>query len=152
MRSAWIFAGALGMVLAPRSLDGQQSRWQRQVQAHLERASAKLLADGYTPLHAARDGQLDNEEVEPDTITFAAGWSYVLLGACDDDCGGLELGLFAANGYEVDAARRAGNAPIVRVTPRETQRYRFTVRMTGCGMNPCWYGVGVYRRRLSDGD
>ena len=146
MNGAWIAVGTLGLVLTPHRAHGQESRWQRQVQTHLARASATLLADGYTALRAARDGALDNEEVEPDTITLAAGWTYVLLGACDDDCRELELGLFAANGYEVDAARRAGNAPIVRITPRETQRYRFTVRMTGCGMNPCWYGVRAFRR------
>jgi len=137
-------------LLAPVAAMGQ-GRWERQVQAHLAQASATLVASGYetAPRHT---GQLNNGETASDTVTLSAGSSYVLVGACDDDCHGLELGVFAANGYEVDAARRAGNAPIVRVTPRETQRFRFVVRMTGCGMNPCWYGVGVYRRRLSDGD
>jgi hypothetical protein len=91
-------------------------------------------------------GSLDNGEAASDSVTLEAGVAYVLLGVCDDDCTALELGLFAANGYEVDAARRSGNAPIVRVTPRERARYRFTVRMTGCGMNPCWYGIRAFRR------
>ena len=144
-------ACTVAWLLAPVAAMGQ-GRWERQVQAHLAQARATLVASGYqtSPHHSA--GQLNNGETASDTVTLSAGSSYVLVGVCDDDCRGLELGLFAANGYEVDAARRAGNAPIVRVTPRETQRFRFTIRMTGCGINPCWYGVEVYRRRLSDGD
>ena len=138
-------AVALTLLLAPTAI-AAQSRWQRQAQAHGDQTSATLTATGYTPLSARWSGALDNGETASDTVTLSAGISYVLLGVCDDDCRGLELGLFAANGYEVDAAQRSGNAPIVRVTPRETARYRFTVRMTGCGMNPCWYGVRAFRR------
>lgn len=137
--------GTVVWLLTPVAAMGQ-GRWERQVQAHLAQAGATLVASGYqtSPHHSA--GQLNNGETASDTVTLSAGSSYVLVGVCDDDCRGLELGLFAANGYEVDAARRAGNAPIIRVTPRETQRFRFTIRMTGCGMNPCWYGVRVFRR------
>jgi hypothetical protein len=139
-------AAILAMACVPAAAPGQQSRWQHQVQAHLDQASATLTATGYAPAAMRWTGALDNGETVSDTLTLAAGATYVLLGVCDDDCDALELGLFAPNGYEVDAADRSGNAPIVRVTPRETARYRFTVRMTGCGMNPCWYGVRVFRR------
>lgn len=138
-------ACAVAWLLVPVVAMGQ-SRWERQVQARLAQAGATLSASGYATAPGTVNGQLDNGETASDTVTLTAGTSYVLVGACDDDCRDLELGLFAANGYEVDAARRAGNAPIVRVTPHETQRYRFTVRMTGCGRNPCWYGVRVFRR------
>jgi hypothetical protein len=138
-------AVALTLLLAPAAA-AAQSRWQRQVQARGAQTSATLTAAGYAPLTARWSGALDNGEMASDTVTLSAGISYVLLGVCDDDCRALDLGLFAANGYEVDAAQRSGNAPIVRVTPRETARYRFTVRMTGCGMNPCWYGVRAFRR------
>jgi hypothetical protein len=135
----------LALLLAP-SAAGAQSRWQRQVQAHIDQTSATLSATGYIQVPGRWMGALDNGETASDTLTLSAGVTYVLLGVCDDDCKALELGLFAANGYEVDAARRSGNGPIVRVTPRETAPYRFTVRMTGCGMNPCWYGVRAFRR------
>jgi hypothetical protein len=137
-------AVVLALLLAP-SAAAAQSRWQRQVQAHGDQTSAMLTASGYAPIALHWSGALDNGETASDTVTLRAGVSYVLLGVCDDDCRALELGLFAANGYEVDAAQRSGNAPIVRVTPRETARYRFTVRMTGCGMNPCWYGIRAFR-------
>lgn len=135
----------LALLLAPIAAAGQ-SRWQRQVQTRGDQTSATLTATGYTPVSARWSGALDNGEAVSDTVTLSAGVTYVLLGVCDDDCNALELGLFAANGYEVDAAHRSGSAPIVRVTPPETARYRFTVWMTGCGMNPCWYGVRAFRR------
>jgi hypothetical protein len=137
--------GACALALVPTAVTGQ-SRWQRQVEAHLVGAATTLAANGYVPVRPPRTGALDNGETATDTMTLTAGAAYVLLGVCDDDCAALELGLFAANGYEVDAARRSGNAPIVRITPRETMRYRVTIRMTGCGMNPCWYGLRIFRR------
>lgn len=124
-----------------------QSRWERQVQHHLAQAAATLSASRYVAASSDQAGMLDNGETAADTVTLVAGVSYVLVGVCDDDCRSLELGLFAANGYEVDAARGAGNGPIIRVTPRESMRYRVTVRMTGCGMNPCWYSVRVFTRK-----
>ncbi len=138
-------AGALVLALGPAAAAGQ-SRWQRQISAHLAGATATLTATGYEPVLWPWTGALDNGETASDTVTLTGGAAYVLLGVCDDDCAALELGLLAANGYEVDAARRSGNAPIVRVTPRETMRYRVTIRMTGCGMNPCWYGLRIFRR------
>lgn len=138
-------AAILAASLVPAAAMGQQSRWQRQVQAHLAQAGTTLTASGYAPGAAHWTGALNNGETASDTITLSAGATYVLLGVCDDDCDALELGLFAANGYEVDAAHRSGNAPIVRVSPRETMRYRITIRMTGCGLNPCWYGVRAFR-------
>ena len=139
----------LAPVLIPLTLHGQ-SRWERQVATHLAQAGATLAANGYVARSTVRGGALDNAETASDTVTLTAGFTYALVGVCDDDCRGLELSLYAANGYEVDAARRAGNAPILRVTPRATMVYRFTVRMSGCGRNPCWFGVRVYRR-MSDG-
>jgi hypothetical protein len=135
----------LALALGPAAA-GAQSRWQRQVETHLAGAAATLTAAGYVPVRLFLTGALDNGETASDTVTLAGGAAYVVLGVCDDDCAALELGLLAANGYEVDAARRSGNAPIVRVTPRETMRYRVTIRMTGCGMNPCWYGLRIFRR------
>lgn len=139
-------AAALAWVLLPASVMGQ-SRWERQVGVHIAQTSATLAASGYVAAPGGGTGMLNNGEAAVDTVTLAAGLTYVLVGVCDNDCRALELGLFAANGYEVDAARRAANAPILRVTPRETQRFRFTVRMTGCGMNPCWYGVRLFARK-----
>jgi hypothetical protein len=145
MRPRRRIAGAIACILFPVSVTGQ-SRWERQVGVHIAQASATLTSSGYVAAPGGGTGMLNNGETAVDTVTLTAGVTYVLVGVCDDDCRGLELGLFAANGYEVDASRRAGNAPIVRVTPRETQQFRFTVRMTGCGMNPCWYGVRAFRR------
>lgn len=136
--------GALILVTVPAAVRGQ-SRWQQQVAAHLAASAVTVRASGYVPAAMAWTGSLDNGESAADTVTLTAGAAYVVLGVCDDDCAALELGLFAPNGYEVDAASRSGNAPILRITPRETARYRVTIRMSGCGMNPCWFGVGVFR-------
>jgi len=138
--------GIIVLFLGPAAAMGQGNRWERQVETRFTQAGVTLLRNGYAPMTTTWRGALNNSETASDTITLAGGGSYVLLGVCDDDCGEIELQLFAANGYEIDASKGAGAAPIVHVTPPERTSYRLTIRMTGCGMNPCWYGVSMYRR------
>jgi len=135
------------LLTLPTPVIGQGSRWQRQVDAKLARANGTLARNGYAPLSTPWGGELDNGDTTAITLSLNPGEAYAVVGVCDDDCAGLDLQLFAANGYEVDAANNAGGTPIVRVTPREPTAYRLVVRMTGCGMNPCWFGVVTSQRR-----
>ncbi|HEX9705441.1 MAG TPA: hypothetical protein VGA20_09360, partial [Gemmatimonadales bacterium] len=67
---------------------------------------------------------------------------------CDADCSSLHLVLYnEAKNYEIAAARSVNEASVVRIAPRGTQRYHLKIVMATCGMNPCWYGVAVYRKQ-----
>ena len=79
------------------------------------------------------------------SITLPVGAESALTGVCDDDCADLDLSL-STNGYDIDAARGGGNAPIVRVTPAAPTTYTVTVRMTSCRVNPCWFAVATFRQ------
>jgi hypothetical protein len=130
----------------PSIVEAQGSHWERQVQRYIRETTRKLGNQGYEPTGENRSGTLNTRESTSFTVTFQAGDSYVVTGVCDDDCTELDLALFAANGYEVDAARQAGNAPILRVAPRETMAYRVKVFMASCRMNPCAYGITAFRK------
>jgi hypothetical protein len=122
-----------------------QSRWDRQIDARITQAAATLRGRAYRLAGLVSRGTLNTGESATFSITLPAGAESALTGVCDDDCTDLDLSL-STNGYDIDAARGGGNAPVVRVTPAATTTYTATVHMTSCRMNPCWYAVGVFRR------
>lgn len=131
----------IGVSLCP-SL-AAQSRWDRQVDARIRQAAA-TLGRAYRATGVARRGTLNTGESATFSLTLPAGAEIALSGVCDDDCSDLDLSL-STNGYDIDAARGGGNAPIVRVTPPALTAYTVTVRMESCRVNPCWFAVGVFR-------
>ena len=135
------------LVLSPAALTGQ-SRWERQVTARLAQAAA-TLGRGYRQTGVAGRGTLNTDERDTFSITLPAGAAVALTGVCDDDCADLDLSL-STNGYDVDAARGGGNAPIVLVAPTAATTYRVTVRMTECRVNPCSFGVAIFRQTRTD--
>ncbi|MGH7615089.1 MAG: hypothetical protein ACREMW_13730 [Gemmatimonadales bacterium] len=137
-------ATLIGLLFLPSAAQAQGSRWERQVQRYIRETTRKLGDEGYERTGQNRSGALNTSETESFTLMLRAGGSYVVSGACDDDCTELDLALYAANGYEVDVARESGNAPILRVVPRETMVYRVKVVMAICRTNPCSYGIAVF--------
>jgi hypothetical protein len=122
-----------------------QSRWDRQVDARITQSGATLQGRAYRLAGLAGRGTLNTGESATFSIRLPAGAESALTGVCDDDCGDLELSL-STNGYDIDAARGGGNAPIVRVTPVAPTTYTVTVRMASCRVNPCWFAVAVFRQ------
>jgi len=140
LTAAFSFAPAL-LVASPARAQGD--RWDRQMRGQLERAVASLGAKGAVRSLAVRVGTLDTDESTSFTVTLQAGVSYVVLGTCDDDCERLGLVLSDLSSYDLAADRASENAPLVRLTPRQTASYRVKVVMESCRMNPCRFGVAL---------
>jgi hypothetical protein len=130
---AWV-AGAMLLGL-PGVVWAQADRWERAVSQYLTQAEWRLREAGYTRCEPHL-GVLNTDESALFTVTLERGVSYVLAGVCDPDCVELQLALFAPNGYEIDATRSAGSAPILRIHPREPTAYRNQVAMPRCTTNP----------------
>ena len=122
-----------------------QSRWDRQVDARITQAGATLQGRAYRLGGLVGRGTLNTGESATFSTTLPAGAESALTGVCDDDCADLDLSL-STNGYDIDAARGGGNAPIVRVTPATPTTYTVTVRMANCRVNPCWFAVAAFRQ------
>lgn len=123
-----------------------QSRWDTQVADQLNQAGSILRKKGFAKDQSVRTGSLREGEGSTITLTLQAGKTYALLGICDNDCADLDLHLYDTSDNEVSSDTQTHDAPLVRVTPRETGEYRLKVVMTACSTSPCYYGVGVYRR------
>lgn len=111
--------------------------------------AATTLGHVYRSAGIAGRGTLNTGESATFLITLPPNVTTVLTGVCDEDCIDLDLSL-STNGYDTDAARGGGNAPIARVTPTERTTYRITVHMGDCRHNPCSYGIGIFRQSQAD--
>lgn len=142
--SAPITVFALAFLIIATALPAQ-SRWDRQVDARITQAGVALQGRAYRLTGLVGRGTLNTGESATFSITLPAGAESALSGVCDDDCADLDLSL-STNGYDIDAARGGGNAPIVRVTPAVPTTYSVTVRMASCRVNPCWFAVASFRQ------
>lgn len=131
----------LAIGILPRSLPAQQ-RWDRQVQARLDRAVAAVRPSARVAINRST-GVLNTEESASFEAPLVEGESYAIVAVCDDDCTRLELTLLTPSGNELAKDRNGESLPTLRFTPGRTMTYGVRVVMEGCRWNPCWYGVAV---------
>ncbi len=137
----------VGLMLASAaSLPAQGNHWERQVREQLQRAEVALQAKGTRGVAFTRAGNLNTEESASLTVTFEASVSYEIVGVCDNDCTSLGLVLATLSNNDIAADRTGESFPVLHFTPTVTASYRVKVLMRACQLNPCWYGVGVYRK------
>jgi hypothetical protein len=77
---------------------------------------------------------------------LSAGVHYHLLGACDDDCADLHFLLVAPDGSPQGQLNGTGSRPTVSLDAPVTGRYQLRATMRQCRLQPCEWGVRVYRR------
>jgi hypothetical protein len=124
----------------------QQNRFQLQSQRYLDTAyDSRLAGRGYNIDHELT-GSLEEGRSETHDVRLRGGQAYAILGACDNDCGDLDLFLLDDDGNEIDSDVSTDDFPIVRYSPRRTGEYRVRVRMYECDTEPCFFAVGVYSR------
>jgi hypothetical protein len=71
---------------------------------------------------------------------------YHLLGACDTDCSELSFELLRPDGVLLARGTSAGNRTVLSVDATHSGRHQLRVAMRRCSIQPCEWGVRVYRR------
>ena len=134
------------LILRPPATGAQENPWERQVRQQLERVAQTLPQEAHGQGHDRLVDMMNSGESTAFTLTLPAAASYALIGACDNDCTSLHLVLSnEAGNYEIAASRPANEPPVVHLSSKEATRYRIKVVMAACSVNPCWYGIAVYR-------
>lgn len=105
----------------------------------------RLAKNGYRESHNRLTGTLRQGQQTSYTLDLQQGARYLLAGVCDRDCSDLDLALYDDSGNLLDDDTAADDVPIVNVVPRWTGRFRVTVTMHACSVNPCAFGLGVFR-------
>lgn len=144
-----LIMGALvvgSLVPAAATAQNSQSRWEGQVQQYLRRAARVLEERGYAETHDRFMDNLNENRSTSIRITLRADQVYSIVGVCDNDCTDLDFKLYDDEDNLIDEDLQTDDTPIVSVTPRRTGSFRLVVKMVTCSNEPCYFGVGVWRR------
>jgi hypothetical protein len=128
---------------APAGARAQSTPWERQALERIGHAIQALGVKSRAHARISTSGPLNADESESFPLDLQAGISYAIVGTCDNDCD--RLGLVLARAGNDVTGDRGGSMPILRYTPRTTERFDVTVRMLECQVSPCWYALAVFQ-------
>jgi hypothetical protein len=78
--------------------------------------------------------------------TMDAGFSYLIVGVCDNDCPDIDLALEDQEGVAVATDTGLDDMPMIRFTPGKTALYWIEPTMHACSREPCAYGIAIFRK------
>lgn len=139
---AFLLATGLALTATAQSGNLYQSEVNRQLQL-VQAAAAIKLGYALRPSHDTHYVSLKNNTYQDVLYTLEAGRTYVFVGACDNDCSGLQLKLYDGYGQLVDNSAQDA-LPMVAATVGSSGTFYFRVTMRGCDIEPCWAGVGAF--------
>ncbi len=141
------FAAAALALFATLSVGGAraQDQYVQQLLAQLEIAAYPFASAGYYGI-LGEGGALGHQTYQDFRVTLNAGSDYAILGVCDEDCYDLDVALYNLSGNLIVADTTEDAAPLVPFTVTESGSFTLRVTMYNCGVEPCYFGVGVYKR------
>lgn len=108
-------------------------------------ARAIARGRGYAGSQVFNGGVLDERQTGELRYTLKGGERTIAIGLCDKQCKDIDLGVYDENGAEIASDRQEDAIPIVELAPERDRVVVFRVKMIRCDLEPCRYGVGVYR-------
>ena len=89
-------------------------------------------------------GTLNQGQSDTWTLTLYGGHAYLILGACDGDCGDMDIRLYDENGTEIDNDLSKDDVPAVEGFVETSARFTIQVEMYECSAEPCYFGLGIF--------
>ena len=117
----------------------------RQLARQLYQIALRAAGQDYS-LVTVEHGTLHPEQTESLTVSITSGYSYAIVGVCDNDCNDIDLHLYDGNNNLIDFDIDNDDTPVIVVSPRQSGEYRLRVAMVRCSDSPCYYGVGLFNR------
>jgi len=136
-----IFTLALATMALPRQ--GQAQDAAGTVWSQLEAVYGWANGEGYSTRNYLI-GKLDEDETDTWTMTLYGGNEYIIIGACDGDCGDLDITVLDENDNPVARDTETDDVPVVELTLEEQGRYQIQVKMYDCSVEPCYFGLGIF--------
>ena len=91
-------------------------------------------------------GKLDEDETDTWTMPLDGGNEYIIIGACDGDCGDLDIVILDENDDEVARDTATDDVPVVELDLKDGGMYQIQVTMYSCSIEPCYFGLGIFYR------
>jgi len=118
------------------------------VRAHLERATAALARENFTPFGPAENVAplRMNERGQSVPFTLEAGQTYRFFGACDSDCTDLDIEVTDARGAVIGSNVAVDNPTNVTVTPQRSGQHNVRIWLAACAQEPCYAALKGFVR------
>lgn len=120
---------------------------QNVVMTQLDSAAVLMRGEGFLPVDEPVLGSLEQGGDAEFELDLQAGVNYVVMGFCDGDCTDLDLVLTNSEGQEVEADRELDDYPVLTMAGGRGGTYVLSVQMATCTVEPCGYGVRVFRNQ-----
>jgi len=122
-----------------------QDDYRRQVLGYLEHGLERHAALGYATERTVPDlvAPLDLDHPYLWSIYLLEGVNYRVYGACDTDCGDLDMEIYGADGNFVERDALRNDTPFVQVTPTATGRHYVRLWLYDCRAEPCYVAARV---------
>lgn len=117
------------------------------VTVQLDSATSIMATQGFELTEGYRNGALNDGEEEVLSLDLAGERTYMIAAVCDQDCSDLDLELADASGETIDSDFELDDVPMVMTQGARAGRHSLTVSMASCEVEPCAYGVAIYRQR-----
>lgn len=140
MRGRILVLAALACTAAPVAVSAQDAF----ITNLLDKMTEVYGDKGYSPTGYQHQGAMNQGQEEVLKITLSGGSDFQIMGACNADCGNMDIELRDASGTLVDKDELEDDFPIVAASAGGT--YTARVVMTKCSGNPCTYGVKAFRK------
>ena len=108
----------------------------------LKEAAIKL---GYRPLFEPEIGMLEQGKTKRFELAFPdKGAEIKVIGACDSDCGDLDMGAYTLEGEEIIKDILDDDRPEIDFTITKPGTLRIVVYMAECRVDPCGFGFRAF--------
>ena len=131
--------GLATLALAPTAAQAQDPTGAAMVEYLFEQVEAEF---GFSST-ASQVGRQSAGNVRTVTFNLNAGGTYVLIGACDENCSDLDMIVRDSSGNEVGRDEEPDDVPMVIVDGARGGRYTVDVGMVTC-QGSCNWGVRAY--------
>jgi len=138
-----VFAAAALAMAAPAM--AQDAEHESQVRGYLQYDMSIHSSLGYRRDAGIRDlvAPLRLDAPYLWAVNLRAGESYRVYGVCDDNCGDLDMEIYAHDGVLVDRDVAANDRPYVQITPARSGLHHVRIWLYSCDAEPCLVAARV---------
>lgn len=118
---------------------------QKGVVCRLRNEVQQRRGNGYKLVFWPLIGKVRKQAESPFRATLYPGTEYIFVGACDENCQGLNLALKDVNSQVVAASEKTEALPVLAFTPSVEGEYQVAAKPGECTTpNGCSFGMGIF--------
>ncbi len=136
---------AAGLFLSASASHAEAQSYAQTVWSQLQGAYQHVNQNDYK-LKNYIVGRLDASESDRWSFYLTAGKSYMVIGACDEDCSDIDMTVEDESGNVVAEDYAVDDVPVLRFTPSSSGRFTVDTSMYDCGASYCYFGFGIFEQ------